>query len=157
NKIGSPNYDMFLTGEAYMPYPLNNLNVDNSDIRNNLFLVGRANVTIPWVKGLSYELNYSHTYSNRNNNTFYPVNTPEGSDNRGEAIKNPSEERNWIVNNIVTYLQNFADHQVNATLLYSREHRNANSSTLTATGFDNPVLGYNNMVLGTLPLLESTA
>ncbi len=39
NKIGSPNYDMFLTGEAYMPYPLNNLYVDNSDIRNNLFVL----------------------------------------------------------------------------------------------------------------------
>src|SRR5690606_2471114 len=42
NKIGSPNYDMYLTGEAYMPYPLNNLYVDNSDIRNNLFILGRG-------------------------------------------------------------------------------------------------------------------
>jgi TonB-linked SusC/RagA family outer membrane protein len=157
NKIGSPNYDMFLTGEAYMPYPLNNLFVDNSDIRNNLFLVGRAKITVPWVKGLSYELNYSNTYSNRNNNTFYPSNTPEGSGNKGLAIKNPSEERDWIVNNIVTYLRNFEDHQINATLLYSRESRHANSSTLTTSGFDNPVLGYNNMGLGTLPVLESTA
>src|SRR5690606_8876507 len=157
NKIGSPNYDMYLTGENYMPYPLNDLYVDNEDIHNNLFLVGRARVTIPWVKGLSYELNYSNTYSTRNNNTFYPVKTPEGRLNKGEAIKNPSEERHWIVNNIVSYLQTFGDHQVNATLLYSRENRHAQSSTLTASGFDNPVLGYNNMGLGTLPILESTA
>ena len=39
NKIGQPQYDMFLTGEAYMPYPLNNLYVDNSNTRNDLFLV----------------------------------------------------------------------------------------------------------------------
>jgi hypothetical protein len=70
NKIGSPNYDKYLTGETYMAYPLNNLYVDNKYIRNSLFLIGSAIITIPWVKGLSYELNYSNTYSNRNNNTF---------------------------------------------------------------------------------------
>jgi hypothetical protein len=71
--------------------------VNNSDIRNNLFLVGNAKVTVPWVKGLTYELNYSNTYSNRNNNTFYPVTTPNGAGNKGQAIKNPSEQRNDIV------------------------------------------------------------
>jgi TonB-dependent starch-binding outer membrane protein SusC len=157
NKIGSPIYDMFLTGEVYMPYPLNNLYVDNSDIRNNLFLVGSGKITVPWVKGLTYELNYSNSYTTRNNNTFYPVTTPEGTGNKGQAIKNPSEERNYIVNNIVTYLRTFGDHQVNATLLYSRENRHAQSSTLTAQGFDNPVLGYNNMGLGTLVTVGSTA
>ncbi len=157
NKIGMANYDMFLTGEAYMPYPLNNLYVTNSDIRNNLFLVGNAKVTIPWVKGLTYELNYSNTYSNRNNNTFYPVTTPSGAGNKGQAIKKPSEQRNSIVNNIVTYLRRIGDHQINATLLYSRENNNAQSSTLNAQGFDNQVLGYNNMGLGTVATVASTA
>jgi len=157
NKIGSPNYDMYLTGEAYMPYPLNNLYVDNSDIRNELFLVGNAKFTIPWVKGLTYDLNYSNTYSTRDNNTFYPVTTPEGAGNKGQAIKNPYEERNSVLNNIVTYLRSFGDHQVNATLLYSSENRQAQGSTLNATGFDNPVLGYNNMGLGTVATVASTA
>lgn len=157
NKIGSPDYDKFLTGEGYMEYPLNNLYVENSDIRNNLFLVGRAKITVPWVEGLNYELNYSNTYSNRNNNTFYPVNTPQGAVNNGLAIKNPFEERDWIVNNIVSYARTFGDHDINATLLYSREGRKANSSTLESEGIGNPVLGYNNMGLGTLFDLESTA
>jgi TonB-linked SusC/RagA family outer membrane protein len=157
NKIGSPNYDMYLTGEAYMPYPLNNLYVDNSDIRNELFLVGNAKFTIPWVKGLTYDLNYSNTYSTRNNNTYYPITTPEGAGNKGQANKNPYEERNSVLNNIITYLRSFGDHQVNATLLYSSENRNAQSSTLNATGFDNPVLGYNNMGLGTVATVASTA
>jgi len=157
NKIGMANYDMFLTGEAYMPFPLNNLYVKNSDIRNNLFLVGNAKVTIPWVKGLTYELNYSNTYSNRNNNTFHPVTTPGGAGNKGQAIKNPSEQRNSIVNNIFTYLRTIGDHNINATLLYSRENNNAQSSTLNAQGFDNPVLGFNNMGLGTVATVASTA
>ena len=157
NKIGSPNYDMYLTGEVYMPYPLNNLFVDTEDLRNNLFLVGSGKITVPWIKGLTYELNYSNTYSNRNYNRFYPVTVPEGSGNKGSAIKNPSEEKNWIVNNIISYFNKFGDHQVNATLLYSRENRNAQSSTLNAQGFDNPVLGYNNMGLGTVATVASTA
>jgi len=157
NKIGRPDYDMYLTGEVYMTYPLVYLFINNKDIRNNLFLVGNAKITVPWITGLTYEFNYSNTYSNRNNFTFYPVTTPGGVTNKGQAVKNPSEQRNWIYNNIVTYLRNFGDHQINATLLYSRESRNAQSSTLTATGFENEVLGYNNMGLGTLSTVASSA
>jgi hypothetical protein len=157
NKIGTAKYDMYLTGENYMTYPLVNLFVNNSDIRNDLFLSGNAKVTVPWVKGLTYDINYTNTYYNRNNNTFWPVTTPDGSGNNGRAQKNPYEERNWIINNIITYLQTFGDHQVNATLLYSREHGAANSSTLTAEGFDNPALGYNNMGLGTIATVASSA
>lgn len=157
NKIGSAKYDMYLTNEIYMPYPLNNLYVDNSDIRNNLFLVGSAKITVPWIKGLNYELNYSNTYTNRNNNTFYPVTTPQGSGNKGLGIKNPSEERNWIVNNIVTYSRTMGQHRVNATLLYSRESSRADTSILNAQGFDNPVLGYNSLSLGTVATVASRA
>lgn len=157
NKIGLPNYDMYLTGEAYMPYPLNNLYVDHKDNRNDLLLVGNTKITVPWIQGLTYEFNYSNNFTTRKYNRFYPSTVPEGSGNKGRAIKNPSEERNWIYNNIVTYLRTFGDHQVNATLLYSQEGRNAESSTLTAEGFDNPVLGYNNVGLGTTVTVGSTA
>jgi TonB-linked SusC/RagA family outer membrane protein len=156
NKIGLPKYDMYLTGEAYMPYPLNNLYVNNSDVRNNLFLVGSGKITVPWVKGLTYEFNYSNTYVTRNNNTFWPSTTPSGSGNKGRATKIPSEETNWIVNNIVTYARTFGEHQVNATLLYSRENRHSQASNLFAEGFDNPVLGFNNMGLGTVATVASS-
>jgi TonB-linked SusC/RagA family outer membrane protein len=157
NMIGSPNYKMYLTGEAYMPYPLNNLYVDHKDNRNDLLLVGNAKITVPWIKGLTYEFNYSNNYTNRKYNRFYPVTVPEGSGNKGQAYKNPSEERNWIYNNIITYLRTFGNHQVNATLLYSQEGRNAESSTINAQGFDNPVLGYNNVGLGTTVTVGSSA
>lgn len=157
NKIGSSKYNMYLTGEIYMPYPLNNLYVDNSDTRNSLFLVGTAKITVPWIKGLTYDFNYSNTYSNRDNNTFYPVSTPQGSGNKGLATKNPSQSRNWIINNIITYQKKIGEHRINATLLYSRENSYSQSSTLSAQGFDNPVLGYNNMALGTVATVASRA
>ena len=157
NKIGQPAWDMYLTGEAYMPYPLNNLYVLNDDKRNSLFMVGSGKITVPWVEGLTYELNYSNTLLNSSINSFYPVTVPGGSGNKGRAYKDPSEERNWIVNNIVTYLRSFGQHQVNATLLYSRENRNYQSSHIDAQGFDNPVLGYNNVGLGTQFAVASNA
>jgi len=157
NKIGLPNYDMYLTGEAYMPYPLNNLYVDHKDIRNDLLLVGSARISVPWIKGLTYEFNYSNNLYTRKYNRFFPVTVPEGSGNKGRAYKIPSEERNWIYNNIVTYQRTFGNHGINATLLYSQEGRNAESSTIDAQGFDNPVLGYNNVGLGTTVTVQSTA
>ena len=157
NKIGLPNFDMYLTGEAYMPYPLNNLYVDHKDNRNDLLLVGNTKITVPWIQGLTYEFNYSNNFTTRKYNRFYPSTVPDGAGNKGQAIKNPSEERNWIYNNIVTYLRTFGNHQVNATLLYSQEGRNAESSTINAQGFDNPVLGYNNVSLGTTVTVGSTA
>lgn len=157
NKIGQPVYDMYLTGEAYMPYPLNNLYVTNEDKRNSLFMVGSGKITVPWVKGLTYELNYSNTFLTRRNNSFHPVTVPGGAGNKGRAYKLPEEERNWIVNNIVTYLRSFGQHQVNATLLYSAENRNFESSRIDVQGFENPVLGYNNVGLGTQFAVGSNA
>ncbi len=157
NRIGDRNYEIYLSGELFQPYPLVNLYVDNSDISNELFGVGSAKITVPWVKGLKYELNYSHTYSTRNNNTYNDSNTPNGVSNRGLAVKNPSESRDWIVNNIVTYSRAFGDHQINSTFLFSREGRTGNSSTLNAQGFDNEVLGYNNMGLGEIATVSTSA
>ncbi len=157
NKIGQPDYEMFLTGEVYMTYPLVYLNIINKNYGDVLFLVGNSKITVPWIKGLTYEFNYSTTQSHGTDNTFHPVNTPDGRTNKGQAIKNPTEERNWIFNNIITYLRTFGEHQVNATLLYSRENRHAQETEVTVQGFDNDVLGFNNLGLGTLVTAASEA
>src|SRR5690606_14619946 len=157
NYIGQPNYDIYLGGELCQPYPLVNLYIDNSDISRELFTVATAKVKIPWIEGLQYEFNYSNVYSSRNNNTFNPSNTPLGVSNRGHAVKNPSEAKDWNINNTLTYSAEFGDHSVNATLLFSREGRSGSSSTLTASGFDNEILGYNNMGLGSVATVASTA
>ena len=156
NKIGQPDYDMYLTGEAYMPYPLVDTYADNSDIRNNLFMVGSANIKIPWIKGLSFDINYSNTYDTRSNFTFWPSTTPDGAGNKGLGRKDHIERRSWINNNILTYLRDFGEHNVNATLLYSREHSQQNTSRLQASGFENQGLGYNGLGLGTLSTVSTT-
>ncbi len=157
NYIGQPKYDIYLGNELFQPYPLVNLYVDNSDISNELFAVGRAKISVPWVSGLNYELNYSHVYTTADDFTYNSSNTPLGVSNRGYAVKTPAQARDWIVNNIVTYSKAFGAHQVNTTLLFSREGRTGSSTTSTAQGFDNEILGYNNLGLGEIATAASTA
>jgi TonB-linked SusC/RagA family outer membrane protein len=46
---------------------------------------------------------------------------------------------------------------LNATLLYSRENRNANSTTAQSTQFSNGILGFNNLGLGVISKVSSSA
>lgn len=149
--LDSPdNWAMYLTGENYMPHPLGRLKAQNEDIRKFLFWVANAKIDIPFVKGLSYEFNYSNSYWNRKNNTFYPSSISDGAGKKGRAEKYPSERNSWIFNNIFTYLRDFGDHRINATLLYSREKSMGESYRFRAEGFDNETLGYNQMTFGTI-------
>jgi len=149
--LDSPDhYAMYLTGESYMAHPLGYLKALDQDISNNIFFVTSAHVDCPWIKGLSYDFNYSNTYYNKKKNTFWPSSIADGSDNKGKAQKSPEDQRSWIYNNIITYTNEFGDHSVNATLLYSREKHHGESYNFTAQGFDNEALGFDNMTLGTV-------
>ncbi|MDR0612032.1 MAG: TonB-dependent receptor [Dysgonamonadaceae bacterium] len=143
------NFPIYLTGETYMPHPLARTTADNVDIRNTLFYVANAKIDVPFVKGLSYDFNYSNTSYRRANNVFYPSTTPDGTGTQGKAERTPEENNSWILNNIVTYINKFGDHSVNATLLYSREKYYGGKFRLRSEYFDNATLGFNNMAMGT--------
>ncbi|RIH64298.1 SusC/RagA family TonB-linked outer membrane protein [Mariniphaga sediminis] len=157
NFIGEPSYDIYLGGELFQPYPLVYTYIDNSITRNQLHLIGNAKIKIPWIEGLTNEVNYSNMYTQVDNNAYHNYNTPSGVSNRGLAEKHPSRSRDWILNNIVTYARTFGDHQLNSTLLFSREGRTGDASSLNAEGFDNQALGYNNMGLGEVSTVSSSA
>lgn len=140
---------IYLTSENYMPHPMRGLIISDVDIRNDLFFVGNAKVEVPFVKGLTYDFNYSNTYTNRKRNIFYPANTSDGVATNGKAQHRPEETRSWIYNNIVSYQNTFGDHSVQATLLYSREKYAGESYVFTSEFFENPILEYNKMDLGT--------
>lgn len=157
NHIGQEDYDIYLGGELFQPYPLVNLYIDNSDVSKEFFGLGAFRIDAPWVKGLAFDFNYSYIYANRNNNTFNSSNTPNGVTNRGLAVKSPSESKDWAINNILSYSNTFGKHQINSTFLLSTEGRNGSGSTLNASGFNNEVLGYNNVGLGEVATVGSSA
>ena len=158
NHIGSPIYDIDVCQDYWMHYPFDETYVTDIDTKNNQVLVGRAVITVPWVKGLTYEFNYSNTTDRSVKNNYAPSTTRRGQANSGSASKNAVNEDSWLMNNIITYNRTFFhDHRLNATLLYSREHRNANSTTAAATQFGNGILGFNNLSLGVIPTVSSSA
>ncbi|MBL7735697.1 MAG: TonB-dependent receptor [Chitinophagaceae bacterium] len=154
----SGSYPMLLNEEVYQAHPLRTLLIDNYDVRNDLFVLGVVKIKVPKIKGLTYDFNYSNMFYTSRSNTFYPPTINEGAANNGLAYKNESEERSWIINNILAYSRTFAaDHRINATLLYSRENRTEQYSNLSAKGFGNSVLGYNAIQLATTPSIRSGA
>ena len=158
NYIGSPIYDIDLCGENYMHYPFDDTYVTDSDTRRNQMLAGKFVITVPWVEGLTYEFNYSTTFDNATHNSFASATTRYGQASNGLGIKNSVDDNSWLLNNIITYNKTFLnDHQVNATLLYSRDNRESSSTTAQATQFSNDILGYNNLGLGTIPKASSSA
>ncbi|MBV6640750.1 MAG: TonB-dependent receptor [Cyclobacteriaceae bacterium] len=157
NYIGQATYDTYLTGEAYMPYPLANLYSSDYDVRNNLNLLGTAEVTIPGLNGFSWKLDFSNNLWTRERNNFWPSTHPDGATLIGVAEKNPQTERNLLFNNIFSYVNSFGDHGVNATLLYSWENRTGSSTLARAQGFDNSILGFNSLQLGSIATNSSTA
>lgn len=155
NDIGSSDFATWLTGETYMPNPLGDTYDTNDNTVNNIFFIARAKVDVPFIKGLSYSFDYSNTYTITQNFTFYPSYVNDGASNNGKAVKEHSDDRSWIYNNLFTYMRTFGDHTINANFLFSQEKRFGQGSELTAEDFDNDVLGYSNMALGTIVAVDS--
>jgi TonB-dependent starch-binding outer membrane protein SusC len=151
-------YTRDVANESVMRHPLGNtLPIDDVDLGEKLNILFTAKVNIPKVKGLVYEINYSRYLNFGKNNDYYPASTYSGVSYNGLATKKHTEEKDWLVNNIVTYNKTIDKHKINATLLYSRENRVGESSELTSYGFDITTLGYNSMELGSTQSVASGA
>lgn len=154
----TPGYHrMEFANESAMKDPLQYLAIDNSDLRNTLFLTLTGRIDVPFIKGLSYDFNYSTTRYHRDNNTFYPSDVDGGSVNNGKAVKVPENENAYLFNHIFTYQRNFGNHSLNATFVYTTEKRWGDSTTATAESFDIDNLGYNNLGIGTMFTETSSA
>ena len=149
------NYPLYLAGESGARHPLRFSQVDDAQIADNLNVLLTAKIKIPQIKGLTYQIDYSNELIFNKHNYFYPTSVFEGSTVGGDAVKESTEERDWLINNIVTYDRTFDKHKINATLLYTRENKKGESSNLEAQNFSNESLGYNAMELGQTQTTET--
>ncbi|MBQ1167583.1 MAG: SusC/RagA family TonB-linked outer membrane protein, partial [Bacteroidales bacterium] len=135
------------------------------DIRNNYRLQASAVIKAPWVEGLSLRLNYSYTDTRKNTSNFqnerYSV--QEGrydDDSRYSAEtyrKLLSSASGWRKNEdtysrlfdaILNYTHAFGKHDVDATLVATRDHSVYNMEQMTASNFyanGNTTLGINGL------------
>ena len=123
---------------------------DNQDIRNNYRLNSYALVSLPWVKGLTYRLNYVVSQdANQSGNFYYETNyIKEGE---GLARYEPSvvaafltqangnidnnKTYSYVVDNILNYKQLFGKHGVDATLVATRDYRRYEQVNSTGSDF----------------------
>lgn len=133
--------------------PLLTMNNPDIDMRYNISGNVYADVTIPWVKGLSYRINYANNWTISNHYNFDPY----GNSLLGQAYKNHSNMNAWTLDNIVTYQNTFGKHSVNATFVYGVERRTYESTNATARTFTDKTLGYDNMGMGQADLNTITS
>ncbi len=125
---------------------------DNLDKRNNLFGLLYADINIPFIKGLSYRLNFSQNLINEKEFNFNSY----AQNFTGEGFKSNSTQYLLTLDNILSYQREFGDHSINSTLVYGIEKRNFEGTTARATQFANNILGYNKLDAGQAGLQTTT-
>jgi TonB-linked SusC/RagA family outer membrane protein len=118
---------------------------DHEDFRINLFVNVYANIDIPFIKGLSYKVNYTTNYRNETENIY----RPHGSNFQGLASKESIIRRSYSSDNILSYENTFAEHHnVGATVLYGFERRKFSGTFSQASNFVDGSLGFNRLEAG---------
>lgn len=92
---------------------------DDLDKRHQINTTVYGIVNIPFVKGLSYRINYNYTTGVTNQ---YNYNQYEASE-KGEASKYIGNTYYWLVDNIVNYSNTFGNHHLDATFVYGCNRR----------------------------------
>lgn len=134
--------------------PFLTYDIDDYDRRNNFFANFYSEITIPYIKGLSYRLNYGHNYRTEKR---YQA-SKYGAGLTGSASKDNRDYYDYTIDNIVNYNRNFNKiHDVSVTLLYSAIKRTYSRTLASATDFSSLTLGYNSLEQGTNQTATSDA
>ncbi|MDD4008840.1 MAG: TonB-dependent receptor [Fermentimonas sp.] len=122
------------------------LSTENPDLDTRTSISGSfyGEITIPWIKGLSYRSNYSNVWTTSRNYTFDPY----ANSLSGGARKYHTNRMDMTFDNIVTYKHDFDKHSVNATFVYGVEKREYDNTDARANRFVDQTLIYNNLQAG---------
>ena len=137
------------------------------EVRNNsISLGGELEITLPWVKGLSYKLAGSYTLNQTKTRVFThetnlikntdavddstPV-SPEIADTHlSEANGSITDNKmtSYVIDNILTYTKEIGKNWMSFTGVYTRDYDKAESSTMTGSDFSevgNTTLGFHGL------------
>ena len=153
---GEPTQYVVPEDQAYGNSIRTSILTTNEEIYNNIFSNFYAMITVPFIDGLSYRVNYSPNYRFYHNYNFFRQDT-HLTNNTKDASKLNQLNFDWLLENILTYNKKFGDHSLNFTLLYGRNHEQLESTTASASQLSSDALGYNNLILGSIMSTNSTA
>jgi TonB-linked SusC/RagA family outer membrane protein len=122
----------------------------NEEVYNNLFSNFYALVNVPFVKGLSYRLNFSPNYRWNHNYNFVKQDKYLPN-NMTSASKANTSNYDWVLENIVTYEKQInKNNAFDVTLLYGRNHQSMDSTIAIANQLNSDALGWDNLALGSV-------
>ena len=139
-------------GNTLYTNPLLGLYKPTKNRNNNLTGTGYIDVTPIQVPGLKYRLNGSYTYLPGRYDTYTGRNA---NDNLGTALVYAGESTSWILENILSYTKDIKRHHFDLTALYSAQKTQSFNSLITARGFVNDGLGFNNTGAATTQTTQS--
>ncbi|WP_161596773.1 TonB-dependent receptor [Chitinophaga vietnamensis] len=122
--------------------PLINLYNPALNRGKNIITGGFAEVTPGFVKGLKYRLNASYTWRPKRTASYSGRNM---GDMLGTANVYNEENKQWIVENILSYHLTIKKNALDFTALYSAQKDEQFTSTLDANTFVNDHLDFNNL------------
>jgi TonB-linked SusC/RagA family outer membrane protein len=146
------NLERFPTESGFLNpmWGVNSSTRDNTDYRYNFRLNTYAVVSIPWVKGLNYRLNFLPNLDQIRQGNFYYEDyyitagqgleryTPEATQKllpqaEGELIQDQSYS--YVFDNILTYKNVFGKHSIEGTLVATRDFSKYRASKMTGSDF----------------------
>lgn len=156
--------EKFPTGHNEFENPLwgvNSTNLDDRDFRRNFRINAHAVVKLPWVKGLSYRLNYSAYIDDNQSGQFYHEAwwAPQGPYNDDSRYSESMQQtylgsangyyengktNSWIIDNILNYKNTFGKHSIDLTAVATRDSWTSRKDRMEGRDF----LSNGNTVLG---------
>ena len=127
--------------------------VENSDKRHQINTTVYGLVSIPWIKGLTYRLNYNYTLDAKN---LYNYSRYEASQ-QGEASKQHDNSSVWLLDNIVNYTNSFGKHAINATFVYGASRQAYDNTLAKGQQYTSTVTGYNDLGQAIIQTIRSSA
>lgn len=122
--------------------PLEAQNYDDEDYSNQIVTNNYINIAFPFLKGLNYRLNTGIRRRWSERKTYTGNNTVVGIANSGYAYLSSTEFKNNVVENILTYSEEFGKHNVFLTGVFSYEESEQYFEELTAVNFPNDEFSY---------------
>lgn len=156
-------WERYPQGQTTTSNPLWNTQQFNQDCNQNYRSTSFIKIDVPWIKGLSYTLNYTlnrwegHAANFQNENLF--INTMLLSDLKNPGIhlvdangsKQNTERTDWYINHLLNYKLTKGAHTVETTLLSEKQLRQQDEISTSAKDFSvsgSTVLGVNALELG---------
>ena len=141
NEDGS--YKQFPQTTTSFANPFWQIATEDVDLRNNLNAIVSGVIKVPWVKGLSYNVNWSNTLNWTERNFFYNKNTLDGISKNGLGQRADSRTYGTLLDNLIKYNNTFNEkHNVDITLLYSTEQAKYESVLAYAEDFESDLGTY---------------